>query len=198
MARRGSGGRPPRRQVLVFTEGKVTEPTYLAAWGRRVRTHTIVNLDDRTGRDPRGLVEMAVDAKRTEAKEERRSRGRAHDEYWCVFDVDEHTRLREALELAAAHDIHIALSNPNFELWILLHHRDQTGALSKDDARRAVRVEMGIEKSLSPAVVELLFAKHPDAAARAAELELMHRRNGSDGNPSTGVPQLIVSLGEPS
>lgn len=92
MPRRGSGGRPPRRQILVFTEGKVTEPTYLAAWGRRVRTHTIVNLDERTGLDPRGLVELAVEAKRTEAQDERRKRGRAHDEYWCVFDVDEHTR----------------------------------------------------------------------------------------------------------
>lgn len=141
---------------------------------------------------------MAVDAKRTEAKEERRNRGRAHDEYWCVFDVDEHTRLREALDLAAAHDIHIALSNPNFELWILLHHRNQTAALSKDDARRAVRAEMGIEKSLPPAALEVLFARHREAAARASELEAMHGRNRSDGNPSTQVPQLIASLGEPA
>ncbi len=140
---------------------------------------------------------MAVDARRTEAREERRNRGRAHDEYWCVFDVDEHTRLREALHLAEAHNIHVALSNPNFELWILLHHRGQTAALTKNDARRAVRDELGVEKSLSPALLEMLFAQHGEAAARAVELDALHVRNGSDGNPSTGVPRLIGSLGEP-
>lgn len=197
MARRGTGGRPNRRQILVFTEGKVTEPTYLAAWGRRVRTHTLIQLDERTGLDPRGLVELAVEAKRTEARDERRKRGRAHDEYWCVFDVDEHTRLHEALQLAQAHGVTVAVSNPNFELWLLLHHRSHTAALTKDEATRAVREEMNIQKSLPPEVIDRLMGAHQIAMSRAEELDAMHIRNSSDGNPSTGVPQLIRTMEQP-
>jgi len=192
-----SPGRPPRQQLLVFTEGKVTEPTYLNAWARRVRERVIIHLDERTGLDPRGLVELAVETRRTELREERRHRGQSHDAYWCVFDVDEHTRLREALDVAQAHDIKVALSNPNFELWILLHHRDQTAALTKDDTRRFVRDEMGIDKSLPPGVIESLMAAHGAAEARATRLDEMHLRNGSDGNPSTGVPALIATFGQP-
>lgn len=197
MARRGSASRPLRRQLLVFTEGKVTEPTYLAAWRREVRDSAIVNLDERTGLDPRGLVDLAVEAKLTEARDERRGRGRAHDEYWCVFDVDEHTRIREALDLARARSISVAVSNPNFELWLLLHVRDQQAHLTKDEARRAARDELGVEKSLPSEVVRMLLANHSQAAERAAALDAMHLRNGTDGNPSTGVPRLIESILKP-
>ncbi|TQS12736.1 RloB family protein, partial [Microbispora hainanensis] len=34
------------------------------------------------------------------------------DEYWCVFDVDEHHSLARAIELASLNSINIAVSNP--------------------------------------------------------------------------------------
>jgi hypothetical protein len=184
-----------RRQIVVFSEGKVTEPTYVAHWGRRLRAETIVHLDERNGLDPRGLVELAVQVQRRERQDERRGRGPAHDAYWCVFDVDDHARLSEAVTLANDHGVLVALSNPNFELWLLLHRRDQTGALTKDEAARAVRREVGIDKAISPASMEVLIAAHSDAARRAASLDAMHVRNSSDGNPSSGVPQLIEEIG---
>jgi RloB-like protein len=178
----------------VFTEGKVTEPTYLADWGRQLRDRVLLTLDPRTGRDPRSMVEMAVEAKRSEEKEARKGRGAAHDEYWCVFDLDEHLRIHEAIELAREHGVNLAISNPNFELWIILHHRDQTAEVSKDDTRRAVRDEFGIEKALTPEFVADLNERYPQAAERAEQLDRMHERNGTEGNPSTGLPQLIEAL----
>jgi hypothetical protein len=52
------------------------------------------------------------------------------DEVWCVFDVDEHPKLAEARDQANANGIQLAVSNPCFELWLLLHfqeHRAHAG-----------------------------------------------------------------------
>jgi hypothetical protein len=45
-----------------------------------------------------------------------------YDEIWCVFDVDEHPKMDEALKIAEKHDICVGLSNPCFEYWLLLHY----------------------------------------------------------------------------
>ena len=58
------------------------------------------------------VVDQAVEQKRHEAREARRGRGRASDEYWCVFDVDQHPNLERAVEKALANGIGVAVSNP--------------------------------------------------------------------------------------
>ena len=49
------------------------------------------------------------------------------DECWCVFDVEwpkNHPHLFEAKRLAYAKGVSLAISNPCFELWLILHHED--------------------------------------------------------------------------
>ena len=86
---------------------------------------------------PLTLVKQAVEAKRRSLEEE----GEV-DEFWCVFDVewpDNHPGLRPAVDLARAHGIYLAISNPCFEIWLALHLTDHASWCNNDDARRLRR-----------------------------------------------------------
>jgi RloB-like protein len=100
-----------RAQLLVFVEGLRTEVQYINFWYRMNRAQVLVDIDERHG-TPMTLVNAALDAKRAEQREERRNRGKAHDEYWCVFDRDEHPQFDEAVKLARENGIGIAMSTP--------------------------------------------------------------------------------------
>ncbi len=47
-----------------------------------------------------------------------------YDEVWCVVDVDQFPDVPEATAAAGASGIQLAVSNPCFELWLLLHFED--------------------------------------------------------------------------
>jgi hypothetical protein len=200
--RRGSG--PPRRrvgsvpvrpQILVFTEGERTEPDYVQAWHRRFRGLVNVALDRRHG-TPLTIVRHAVQAKRDDAREARGGQGQAYDAIWCVFDVDEHPFMAETAELARAHEIHVALSNPCIELWFLLHFDDQRAHLDRHAAQRKADAHLGGGKGLDDAAFGRLTERHAVARERAQRLEAMHDGNGTTfpGNPHSGVWSLVDSL----
>ncbi|MGH3940412.1 MAG: RloB family protein, partial [Pseudonocardiaceae bacterium] len=61
---------------------------------------------------------------------------------WCVFDVEwpkNHPNLKQAIQLARDHNIRLAISNPCFELWLILHFEDQTAFLNTDEAETRSR-----------------------------------------------------------
>jgi RloB-like protein len=181
--------------LLVLVEGRVTEEAYLLLWKRRLRERVLVDIPEFRG-TPMSLVEKAVELKKAEEKEERRRRGDKHDEYWCVFDVDTHPNLREAIELAQSQSIALAISNPCIELWFLLHFADQTAYLTSQEAGRLTRTHTGPGKSLSVDVLEALGERFLVARERARRLEEKHRSDGttSPGNPSSGVWRLIDTI----
>ena len=84
------------------------------------RESVIVTIDDYHA-SPMQLVEEAAAKRVIDLRAAKRGQGAPYDEYWCVFDVDEHPYLNRALELARTSGISIALSNPCLELWFLLH-----------------------------------------------------------------------------
>lgn len=49
------------------------------------------------------------------------------DEVWCVFDVDEFQDVPRAVAMAQEAGIDIAVSNPCFELWPILHFAAHNG-----------------------------------------------------------------------
>jgi hypothetical protein len=108
-----------RRSILVFTEGMKTEPIYLTHWHRINREHVIVAVDDTHG-TPLRLVEAAVARRTADIRLAKRGRGDAYDEYWCVFDIDEHPYVGQALDLARSKGINVAVSNPCSGAWRLV------------------------------------------------------------------------------
>ncbi|WP_235433786.1 RloB family protein [Protofrankia sp. BMG5.30] len=120
------------------------------------------------------------------------------DECWCVFDVEwpkNHPNLTEAVDLARAHDIGLAVSNPCFELWLILHHQDYNRSADTAAVERKSRLLDGRPgKSID---AELYIPRRKDAARRALALATRHEKNGTvfpRDNPSSSMPALLTAL----
>ncbi|MEV0619447.1 RloB family protein [Nonomuraea sp. NPDC050404] len=154
----GRAQKPPaelanRRTLHVYTEGAKTEVLYLQHWYRLFRDKVIVTIDDFHG-VPHSLVCAASDRKRADQREEKRGRGRAFDEYWCMFDVDEFPNLPQTYQLAAQHQINIVVSNPCVELWFMLHFQEQTAAIERGLAQTLSKKYLSCDKTLTPRALE--------------------------------------------
>ena len=107
------------------------------------------------------VVDRAVEKKRDEAKEARRGRGRASDEYWCVIDVDQHPKLGPAVEKAIANDIGVAVSNPCVELWFILHFQDQAAEIDRKRAQAISKELLKCDKVLDERALQALDERFP-------------------------------------
>lgn len=199
--KRRVGTRRPRKTLLVFCEGERTEPEYLDALKRQSAVRDVAAVDLRVetghrGSVPRALVSMAAAARSKALDEEAEI-----DEFWCVFDVEwpqNHPGLSEAIEQAGQNNIHLAVSNPCFELWLILHFQDQGAWLDNTAARRVRRsLDGASDKGLDGARYMPLVG---DAARRAAQLDKRHQRDGAsfpNDNPSSGMHRLLASVEPP-
>src|SRR5262249_33463734 len=115
------------------------------------------------------------------------------DEVWCVFDVDEHPFVPEAKQQAKDNGIETAVSNPCFELWIILHFRDQRAYVDRAQLQHECRQYLpGYDKDVPTAK---LIAHDDDAVRRAKDLDAWQSsRNCAGANPSTGVYRLTERI----
>lgn len=195
---RASPGRAPR-QIAVFAEGEKTEPGYLTHWYRAYRDR--VQVDIRGGlRDPVTTVEEAIAQKHREAREARRGRGRASDEYWCVIDDDGRSSVAPAVEKAEANGIQVAVSNPCVEVWFILHFRDQAAELESKRAQAISKELLMCDKILHEQALDELMERFPEARARALRLDAKHLGDGRAprSNPSSGMWRLIDRITDDS
>ncbi len=195
-ASRRTGPQRRRRVIRVLTEGKVTEPSYLAIWARSNRDKVRINFGP-TGMAPLQMVEKAYDYERANRRSRSGSPNPDFDEIWCVFDVDQHANVPQALNKARQNGIRVALSNPCFELWLVLHFEDQTAHIEARDVQERAK-QLGIldGKQLHESNVDALLNGYDDARQRATKLNERHKGNDSPcwENPSTSVWKLIDLL----
>lgn len=88
---------------------------------------------------PKTLVERATEMKKAGEREANTKKDEylRYDEVWCVFDIDDHPKIADARQQARDNGIDLAISNPCFELWVLLHFQDQRAHISRcPDTRR--------------------------------------------------------------
>lgn len=200
---RGSGGRlrrrPPTRdslpRILVLCEGAKCEPGYLRAFCRHAR-NTAVIFDNAAGLDPKALVEVARNRLHESRREAKRYRDahRAFDQVWCVVDVDDHRRLREARIMARDNGIELVVSNPCFELWLILHFRDQTAYIDRFQLKSACRNLPESDRGGHPPF-EKCLSHYDTAVIRARQLDDRNDRDGEPGrNPSTSVYRLTERI----
>jgi len=182
-----------RRSVLIVCEGEKTEYFYF----RSFRAHENVRLISvdvvHTDSDPVSVVERAI-SRRGEAAEralKSRDANERIDEVWCVIDVDEHAGLEAALTLAAKNRINIAVSNPCFELWILLHVCDHRAYIKAHRAKKTCKSKVPKYDGSIPFLE--LWPYYPVAVERAKKLD-----NGKTipNNPGTRVYILTERLRE--
>ncbi|MDD9964120.1 MAG: RloB family protein [Gammaproteobacteria bacterium] len=184
------GFRDQRRVIRVLLEGKVTEPAYLRLFQG---TDVLMPFGRTGGYTPMALVKQA----RREVKDNRRLGYADFDEIWCVFDRDEHPDVNSAIEEARQSGIETAMSNPCFELWLVLHVQEH----SKSVHRHAIQKEcqrLGLThgKAIADGAAQRLRSGFSVAKQRAQNLDEMHAQTGSPrgSNPSTGVWRLVDRL----
>ncbi len=199
--------RPPRLvvrpRVLIICEGTKTEPTYFKNFRNQEHNRLIDIIVDDTAGVPRTLVNRAVEIRKAANRRAQREQDAnlRYDEIWCVCDVDAHPMLQEALVQARDNGILVAISNPCFELWLLLHFHDQTAHLSRHEAQTQCRVHLSdYEKAVTKEYFRQLQAAYSTAVRRAEHLRNRHQTAGSPlhENPSTTVDRLterILELG---
>jgi hypothetical protein len=193
--RRPGPKRDPKKRFLVVCEGSLTEPAYFKAFQHEVRNRLVHVEIAREHGVPKTVVESA-DRLCNEAKEESRRQhddNLLYDEVWGVFDIDSHPNIECARELAEAKSIRLAISNPCFELWAVLHFQDQRSEIQRKPLRRA------LQKLMPDYDKELDFAKmHPGyetAVKRAEDLDREAANHQEPGrNPTTGVARLTEAI----
>jgi hypothetical protein len=185
--------RPPRPRFLIVCEGTQTEPGYF----REIRhlEQSIIELELSPGGEPKALVERAVEKKKTAERTAKSQQDENHcyDQVWCVFDIDEHRLVPEAKQQARENGIELAVSNPCFELWALLHFRDQRAHIERGPLHHECKQYIpGYDKRLPTAQLIPLL---DDALRRARDLDQWQASRGCDGeNPSTGVYRLMERI----
>ena len=114
------------RLIVIASEGKDTERIYFKALAKeytnpRVHVHILERgVDERNNSSPEHVLKQLNDYKSQYELE-------ADDELWLVVDKDRWTEAmlsRVATECSQEVAMHMALSNPCFELWLLLHLED--------------------------------------------------------------------------
>jgi hypothetical protein len=170
------GRRSPRRRILIMCGGIRTERQYFEGLMKARRNPSVEVRLLSKGVAPDQLVRHA---KRV---------GDGYDEMWCVVDTDEFD-IAKAARLADELGVRLVVSNPCFELWLLLHFDDHRGAARsyKELRPKLIKHVPGYDKC------RLEFGQFgagvEGATERAEQLDPSGQDHGR--NPSTGVWKLV-------
>lgn len=186
--------RDPRPIVLIVCEGEETEKQYFEKFALHNKNARIrVEVADETG-VPFSLVEFAKRFKRETDKRAKRQKDEniSYDSVWCVFDVDEHPRIPDAKVMAAAHGINLAISNPCFELWLILHLRESPGMQHRHDMQDLLEtLDPNYDKDVKHVDFPRYVPGYEQALRRARRLDALADQVGTPGhNPTTNVYEL--------
>ncbi|MCK4614285.1 MAG: RloB domain-containing protein [Thermoplasmata archaeon] len=198
-SRRKERNRRPRNRLIIVCEGQKTEVNYFKGFRTRYSNVEIIPMHGRCT-DPKSIVKFAK-----EQIEKYDIDFKEGDGVWCAFDVDENSNdaLKSAVELAEKTrkgKIRIALSNPSFEIWFLLHYRFNTSSRTRREALDEVKKFIP-DYAKNKEVYSIVEDKLETAISNAKKLNVMHDKNNVDyysreSNPSSQVFQLIEFIRE--
>jgi hypothetical protein len=201
---RRPGARRPGRCILIVCEGAETEPNYFASLREYLKLPTIsVKIEDRAGA-PISVVEEARAQVRKRQQDIRDGRINApsFEAVWCVFDVENPYRNQtfdQAVQIADQNGFQLAVSNPAFEFWYLLHFESTTRPFASGDELKDYlkRYLPGYHPALP--VFEGLVSSIRTAIRNARNiLENIPHGEQRFPNPSTWVHLLVEEMIEMS
>ncbi len=193
--------RNPIQKIVIACEGSKTEPSYFESIRRelRLRTLQIIVLRHQGRTDPRSIIERVIEERKEMKSNQAWTEG---DSAWAVFDGDEHIEQsldnwRSAIDLATKQKIKLAITNPCFEFWYLIHFQDYFAQITRDRVINLLGKHIpNYDKSmcLYPKPLKPLTEQ---AIQRAERIAAQIERDELDehSNPCcSGLPKLIQSL----
>lgn len=189
--------REPRKRILVVSEG-LTEKEYVEGYVRHRQVELVSVLEVKVQGNsgvPITVVQRAKKFKDEAAiqAERQEDENLKFDSVWAVFDVDDHPRVGEAKQMARDNNIHCAVSNASFELWLYLHFQPSPGMQDRVKLKKLVKMHVpGYNKHVS-------FGDYKDgvtaAVDRAKRLDEAAEADHDWGrNPTTGMWGLIEEI----
>ncbi len=191
--RRKQKTRIPHKVYVIVCEGKKTERMYFKKYRTR-NSNLLIKTPDSKYTDPKNLTKFA----KKQINEQNLIFDNG-DAIWCVFDCDENENddLTKACKIAGK-DIKISFSNPNYELWYLLHFELYVTKIERSEViQRLKKYIPKYEKNMD--VYDLLINKRPQAIINAKKLIKIHEKHGIEqisveSNPSTLVYSLVEEI----
>jgi len=112
-----------KKRFLIVCEDSRSAPNYFRALSKYLKIAASIEVCPSTlGTDPVNVVQSAIDIRE---KIEEESNADPFDSVWAVFDADLHSQnkhqIPNARQLADSNTIKLAISNPCFEYWLILH-----------------------------------------------------------------------------
>jgi hypothetical protein len=207
--KRGSRRRQIKPVILIVTEGSQTEPKYFEHFRNRQ-----TNIDIRVvgSGNNGGETDYISLVRKAQGYQEKNALSVAGgDAIWVVADGDvnynnpnpiagKDKQLSQARKMAEQKGIRIALSNPCFELWYLLHFQYTTKFLKDYETVKGILKNYIPDYEKADDVFGKLETSLTDAMKRAKQLEQYHLKDGEElpfgiaVNPFTDVYQLVETL----
>ena len=187
------------RLIVIASEGKDTERIYFKALAKeytnpRVHVHILERgVDERNNSSPEHVLKQLNDYKSQYELE-------ADDELWLVVDKDRWTEAmlsRVATECSQEVAMHMALSNPCFELWLLLHLEDAASLTPEEyvrwmENRRRSRNSDPYLKTRLRQIIGSYHESSYDALTLISHVEeAIDRARALDKNPNDRWPQTL-------
>ena len=121
-------------RFLVLLEGSQTERRYLDDLCGKLNLTAENVVIDSPDSDPLRLVQEAIIRREIRRKEAAKKITVEYNQIWVVCDRERQhhhrfARLQEACWLAREEGVHVALSIPTFEFWLLLHRRKHSAII---------------------------------------------------------------------
>lgn len=187
------------RLIVIASEGKDTERIYFKALAKeytnlRVHVHILERSEnEQNNSSPEHVLKQLNDYKSKYDLE-------ADDELWLVVDKDRWTEAmlsHVATECSQEVAMHMALSNPCFELWLLLHMED-AASLSLEEQEQWMknrRKSKNADPYLKVRLRQKMGSYHEssyDALTLIAHIEdAIERARALDKNPTDRWPQTL-------
>ena len=187
------------RLIVIASEGKDTERIYFKALAKeytnpRVHVHILErSVDERNNSSPEHVLKQLNDYKSQYELD-------ADDELWLVVDKDRWTEAmlsRVATECSQEVAMHMALSNPCFELWLLLHLEDATSLIPEEqmlwmeNRRKSKNADPYLKVRLRQKIGSYHESSYDTLALIAHVEDAIERARALDKNPADRWPQTL-------
>lgn len=125
------GSRQPGRYILIVCECAATEPNYFISLREYLKLSMAnVRIKDRAGAPISVVVKALAEVeKRKQDIIDKRTNLPPFEAVWCVFDVENlryNQTFDSAVQIADQNNFQLAVSNPAFEFWYILHFERTT------------------------------------------------------------------------
>lgn len=185
-------GKKERNSILIVCEGEATEPIYYHFFRKENRLSTdIVDIYGKEcGTNPLTVVNFAIDKSKEKKGYEK------YKAVYCVFDVDTHEHISQAIQLAKSHEFIPVISNICFEYWLFLHIKSYNRAATCcDELESEIKKEITTYEKSNKEVIEKLAESYDEAVERVRLIKTSRDwSNLLETNPSTNAFIVVEAI----